>query len=269
MADGRATDKIVFLGTGGGRVLISSQFKATGGIILVLDDVQIHIDPGPGAIIRAKEYKVNPKKTSLIIATHCHLDHVNDLEVMVEAMTDSATKKKGCVISNKAVLEGAGKSGPAIDPYHKGLVEKIITLNAGKTVSVEGLKITGTKVIHDESGGFGVVIKSGKVSVGYTSDTQYFEGLSRQFEGCDVLIVNVLRPGDEFWKGHLCSADAGKLVKEVNPRTAIITHYGMKMIMSGYMDEVRNIKKLSGVHTIASQDGMIIEIDELLTQKRL
>ena len=61
------SNKITFLGTGGGRIIIAHQLRATGGVILNLEDTQIHIDPGPGSLVQAKEHNLDPTKTDLVL----------------------------------------------------------------------------------------------------------------------------------------------------------------------------------------------------------
>ena len=46
-------DQVIFLGTGGARMVMSSQVLSTGGMILEMDDTLLSIDPGPGAIVHA------------------------------------------------------------------------------------------------------------------------------------------------------------------------------------------------------------------------
>ena len=51
--------RIIFLGTAGSTAVVSKQLRASGGIIIQVEDLQFHLDPGPGALVKAKEYGVN------------------------------------------------------------------------------------------------------------------------------------------------------------------------------------------------------------------
>ena len=42
-----------FLGTGGARFVVAKQIRASGGMWMRFGETQIHIDPGPGALVRA------------------------------------------------------------------------------------------------------------------------------------------------------------------------------------------------------------------------
>src|SRR5579872_3926013 len=45
--------EILFLGTGGARFVVARQIRASGGMWMRFGKTQIHVDPGPGALVRA------------------------------------------------------------------------------------------------------------------------------------------------------------------------------------------------------------------------
>ena len=55
-------NKITFLGTGGDAFVIGKQIRASGGIILQAEGLQFHIDPGPGALVKAAENGIQGKR---------------------------------------------------------------------------------------------------------------------------------------------------------------------------------------------------------------
>ena len=90
---------IKFLGTAGARFVMIGQLRSSGGIWVSSKETNVLIDPGPGSIVRccAARPKLNPTKLDAIILTHKHLDHSNDINVMIEAMTEGGFKKRGVV----------------------------------------------------------------------------------------------------------------------------------------------------------------------------
>ena len=46
------------MGTAGGKTAVNKQLRASGGIILRIEGIQFHLDPGPGALVKANEYLV-------------------------------------------------------------------------------------------------------------------------------------------------------------------------------------------------------------------
>ncbi|MDG6221546.1 MAG: MBL fold metallo-hydrolase, partial [Candidatus Thermoplasmatota archaeon] len=114
--------RITFLGTGGGRFSTITQRRATGGI-LVEDGNRLHIDPGPGALVHLVAKGFDPQKLDGVLVSHCHPDHYNDAEILVEAMTSGGNKKRGLLLGSVSVMEGIDGFSAAVSPYHQEKVE--------------------------------------------------------------------------------------------------------------------------------------------------
>lgn len=253
--------RLVFLGTAGGRFTIINQLRASGGIVLSLDDQVIHIDPGPGALVRAKEYGVKLDKLTAVVVSHCHPDHYADAEFVIEAMTHGTTKTGGVLIGNGHAILGGDDYRPVVSPYHLRALEKYYVMKPDGKVKIGEVQITATKTSHSEPAGLGFVFRgsgSNPKTVGYASDTVYFSGLEEYFTGCDYLVLNVLRPRSHEWPKHMNTGQAAKLVGLAKPKTAVITHFGILMLRAGPWKEAKYIEEKTGVKTIAARDGMVI-----------
>lgn len=253
--------KITFLGSGGGRFSAISQRRMTGGIrIDNLGGKNYHIDPGPGAIIRTYQFGFDPRNLSGVIVSHSHTDHYNDAEILIEAMTKGMTIEKGIIVGSESVLEGYEKWGPCISSYHKSKSKKII-LKPGDFKQMHNVKIKGTKTLHGDPTGNGFQIDYNGFKLSYTSDTGYFKGLADEHEGADILIASVLRPGNKTINGHMCSRNFIDLINEVQPKVAVMTHLGLKMISNNPVTEAKKISKATGVKTIAAYDGLSFNVN--------
>ncbi len=251
-------NRITFCGTGGGRVVISNQIRATGGFVINLAGHQIHVDPGPGALAKAKQFGIAPTRTDIVFVSHAHTDHANDVNAIIESMTTGGIHKSGVLISVPSVIAGRE---PWLRRYHKSLINKYFSVKAGDVVKIGNLTFTATPAKHDEP--FNVGFKLEPAGIGYTSDTVYFGDLWRTLEGIKILIINVLRPGNDKWKTHMCTDDAIKLIEKVKPELAIIQHFGAKMIRANPLYEARRIQSKTGVRTIAATDGLVVSLQGL------
>ncbi|WP_299523947.1 MBL fold metallo-hydrolase [uncultured Methanobrevibacter sp.] len=253
--------KITFLGTGGGRFSAISQRRMTGGFrIDNLNGKNYHVDPGPGALVRTYQFGFDPRNLDGVFISHAHTDHYNDAEILIEAMTRGMTKEYGVILGNKSVLDGFERWGPAISKYHQSHSKKYV-LEENKSENIGGFSIKGTKTIHGDPKGIGFQIDYKGFKISYTSDTGYFEDLPKYHEGADILIASVLRPGNKSIKGHLCSRNFIELLKNVKPKLAIMTHFGLKMLSIDPIDEAKRITRESGVKTLAAFDGMSFEVN--------
>ena len=255
--------KITFLGTGGGRFTTISQKRMTGGFRI--DDINgknFHIDPGPGALVRSYQFGIQPTSLNGIFISHAHTDHYSDAEILIEAMTKGMTKEKGVIIGSRSVFEGFQKWGPCVSRYHMGKSDKLI-LGPNKTKILEGIKIKGTKTIHGDPTCVGFQIQTKELAISYTSDTKYFDNLHKYHKNADILIASVVRPGTRSIKGHMCTSNFSKLIEEVRPKLALMTHFGFKMINENPAIEAKIIQEKTGIRTLAAFDGMMVEIDNI------
>lgn len=253
--------KITFLGSGGGRFSAISQRRMTGGFrIDNLGGKNYHIDPGPGALIRTYQFGFDPRNLSGVFVTHAHTDHYNDAEILIESMTRGMTRDFGTIFGSESVLNGYDVWGPCISSYHQSKSDRIL-LKPGVETPVDNIKVKGTRTQHGDPTGCGFQIDYNGFKVSYTSDTGYFEGLAKDHKDADILIASVLRPGNRTINGHMCTRNFIDLINEVQPKVAVMTHLGLKMISNNPVTEAKKISKQTGVKTIAAFDGLSFNVN--------
>lgn len=255
---GNMVSKITFLGTAGDIFVYSKQIRTSGGFVLNTGGYQFFIDPGPGALTRTGLCNINPRETTAVIATHCHVNHASDINAIIGAMSYNGIDRIGVVIANKSVIEGGDGYIPVISEFHKGCVERIISLEEGQKVGIENMEIRALKAIHDDPNAIGLKFFTPDFVLGYTSDTAYSKELVEQYRKCDVLIINLVHASGESSDNNLTCDDVIKILKGAVPQLAIITHFGKSMLNSDPMLEARRIQKETGVQVIAATDGMVI-----------
>ncbi|MEE9474713.1 MAG: MBL fold metallo-hydrolase [Candidatus Hydrothermarchaeaceae archaeon] len=254
--------KIIFLGTGGGRWTTITQAARTGGFRLHYSK-RIHIDPGPGALVSLRDQGISPLKTDGVIVTHCHPDHCNDAELLIEAMTNGMTRQRGVVAASKSVFYGHNGLGPCISKHHQSKVGSKIVLEPHKRFEMGEISLEALPTKHGDSTNTGLKIHSEFGNLVYTSDTAFFDGLSKNYMDSRIIIFNVVRPGDDRIPWHLCTDDVKNIVKEIEPELVIIQHFGMKMIGKTHA-EAKSVEDATGIKTVAATDGMEIDLSELM-----
>ncbi|MBI2041058.1 MAG: MBL fold metallo-hydrolase [DPANN group archaeon] len=262
-------DRLIFLGTGGGRIVVANQYAGTGGFIVQTEGYQIWVDPGVGAVVRAKQFGVSAARTDIIYVTHQHIDHCNDVNAVVDAMTLGGIKQRGTAISTPTLINGSDKDQPWLNSAFKAYLKDSFAVKPGDKIKIDKLNFVATPARHDIEYCNGLRLETPKFTLGYTSDTAYFPELAEAYKGCSILILDVLKPGNEAWKTHFNSEDAAKLISEVKPELAILTHFGAKMLRANPIYEARNIQKKTGIRTLAAQDGMRIDLRSLASQTKL
>jgi ribonuclease BN (tRNA processing enzyme) len=256
-------DRIIFLGSGGSRVVVATQIAATGGFIIQVGGYQIWIDPGPGALVRAKECKVRASDTDIIFCSHHHIDHSNDINAVIDAMTIGGIRQRGVLISTKTTIEGADDNGPILLNFYRKSLKETYPLAKGDKVKIGDLTFVATPTDHD-CDAIGLRLETPYGAIGFTSDTAYTPELAEAFKGCTILIADVLRPGKEKWKTHMNSSNVAELFKETKPRVGIITAFGMKLLKANPAWEARDIQRDSGVTVFAAKEGLKLDLKTLM-----
>lgn len=255
--------ELVFLGCGGGRFATVTQKRRTGGIRILGDKVNVHLDPGPGALVYSLEAGLDPQKINGIFVSHCHPDHYNDAEILIEAMTRGMTRKRGVLAAAESVLHGNSQCEPSISKYHQSMPAQVVTATPDVTFNIEDIRVVCAEARHTDPDTVGFRFETPTLgNFAYTSDTEYFEGIGKPYQDVRLLLLCVMRPAGSPWKGHMTSDDAIKIIEETKPETAVLTHFGMQMIFKGPANEARLIQEKTGTPTIAGTDGMHITISE-------
>lgn len=245
-----------------------TQKRRTAGIRLLSDGFNVHLDPGPGGLVYSWKLGLDPQKIDGILVSHAHPDHYNDAEVLVEAMTRGTVRRRGVLAAARSVLRCGETAEVAISKYHQSLPERVVEVVAGEDFEVGGVRVVGAEARHSDVDAVGFRFETDVGSIGYTSDTEFFEGIERYYRGVRILILCVLRPSGEPWQGHMTTDDAMKIVSAVKPEFVVLTHFGMKMIFQGPVGEAKRVVKGTGVETVAARDGMELLVnDEIVVGK--
>lgn len=243
--------------------MVATQILASGGLWLDLSGTQILVDPGPGCIVQSTKRKLRAEKLSAIILSHRHLDHSGDVNVMVEAMAKSGFKPNGRLFTPADALENE----PVIFSYLRSYLNGIEILEEGKTYYIGNVSFT-TPVRHQHRvETYGMVFKTGQHTFSYIADTGYFDGLCQSYGG-ELLIINVvfLEAGRRMGSGpvdHLSVPEAKRIITELKPKVAILTHFGMTLWKAKPWEVAQRLSEETGVRVLAARDGMRFDLAQL------
>ncbi|MFH1202036.1 MAG: MBL fold metallo-hydrolase [Candidatus Omnitrophota bacterium] len=251
---------IKFLGTAGARFVMIRQLRASGGMWLNLAGKNILIDPGPGSLVKVNSSRprLDPTKLDAIILTHRHLDHANDINVMIEAMTEGGFKKRGMVFCPQDAL---GTQSIILE-HVQGFPEHIEILKKNKTYHIDEISFDTISSIHPVET-YGLKFNAGNITFSLIADTSYFKGMS-DFYQAPLIIINTvfLNPRPEVQ--HLSLEDAKIIIKEIRPKVAILTHFGMTMLVAKPYEIAKQLTKELGIEVISASDGMTFDLSNIL-----
>jgi len=178
-------DRMVILGSGGARIVVAKQLRASGGIWFSLSGTRFLVDPGPGSLVRmtGSRHRLDPTRLSGILLSHRHLDHSGDVNNMIEAMTMGGTEPRGALFAPPDALSG---DDPVVLKYVRPFLQRIVTLEQGGEYVLGEVRFT-CPVRHDHRGEvYGFRFETGRtVGQGPLRPSQKLEARVQNAEGRD------------------------------------------------------------------------------------
>ncbi len=230
-----------------------------GGFFLVWNKKGIVIDPGYDFLKHFYGQGFGPKNINLIIVTHAHEDHCQDLEPIFSALykfNRDCEKHKVDVL----VSEGTHIKYSRLFAINRATIHDEI-LQQGKTVNIDDvfrsgykLVVRGTKTVHHEepwmknNTGTGLVLSlkdpTGDTQIGFTSDTAFWEGIINEFSGANLIVANIGTYGES--SNHLCDTGCLELLKGCIPSPSLV-------VVSEFGEELKGkrVKVCSEIETLA------------------
>ncbi|MBI4180831.1 MAG: MBL fold metallo-hydrolase, partial [Chloroflexi bacterium] len=148
-------------------------------------------------------------------------------------------------------------------------LEGIEVLGEGKSYSAGSISFTTPLQHQHQVETYGMVFRTDKHTLSYIADTRYFDALCQHYGG-ELLIMNVTfleprPPGNQqsLPTDHLSVPDAEHIIRELKPKVAILTHFGMNMWRAKPWQIAEKLTEQTGVKVIAARDGMKFDLAEL------
>jgi len=254
---------LLFLGTSGARFSMIYQLRASGGMWIRINGKNIVVDPGPGSLVKICERlpELDPTVIDAIILTHCHMDHSNDLNVLIEAMTFGGRVRRGVVVASEDSVSGGRK---VLLDHVRGHMQGLETWKDNKTIELDGdIKVTGHKLYHHGVECFGFTIENENIPrIGIISDTKLLDTWINSFANCKVLVANTTLLKKIERIDHLSIEEVPILLDRLFPKAMILNHMGTSVLEAGPAKLAESLCNQRS-RVIAARDGMIFDMDKL------
>lgn len=253
---------IKFLGTAGGRFVVARQLRSSAGIFLSIDGKNIILDPGPGTLVRFAKAKprIDVGKINAIILTHAHLDHSNDVNALIDALTEGGLKKRGVLYAPEDCLSGRNA---VVLEYLRDYLQDIVILKESSRYQLDELTF-GTSIKHEHGvETYGIKFDVDGLKVSFIADTKFFPQLIDDYTDSDILILNVVldKPHPEWGNVmHLSLEDAANIITAIRPRKAVLTHFGMMVLKAKPWILAADLSNKLGIEVISASDGMKLDL---------
>ncbi|MEW6081284.1 MAG: MBL fold metallo-hydrolase [Bacillota bacterium] len=284
---------IHFLGTGGNPINLMSQHRQTGGFVLRVGGACLCVDPGPGALVHAAREGLDLSGIDAVYVSHGHTDHCGDAGVVIEAMCQAMSRRRGMVFSPVEVLEDGRISrfhqGKAPSRAYPGGPQEVVPAEDGGEVAIGDCVLRFVRAYHGGEN-YGFILEAPGLRVGYTSDTSYLisvegsggprpvapwdamsdlrgvveyrEDLKNAFYCVDVLVANVSYHS-LFATRCLTAVGLSHLLSGSRVGLAIMTHLDEACFRPRDISQrmAEYVEGYSGVSTRVAQDNEVISLE--------
>ena len=262
-----------------------------GGLYINYKGLGIAIDPGIGFVDSMHKNGIYINNIDVVIITHDHLDHNSDAEMISSLLYDynGYFKRKNAIV--KDVFQFQGEQEHSITwivdddtkKKLKGKVKNITRLNdfVGSKKQIithnKDIKLSAihTKHVKDNNNTYGIKIYLSydkEFIVGYTSDTMYFDDLSKFFNGLNIIIFNVSDIYKNDVKGikdkhsHLGYNRSLKLLQNISSDLAIASEFCCTNgdFRMGFVNTLNS--ELKEVNLLPGEIGLKVDIPNLLVE---
>jgi phosphoribosyl 1,2-cyclic phosphodiesterase len=253
---------VLFLGSGGARFVVARQLRASGGTWWRFGGTQIHVDPGPGALVRALSHvpPCNPRELAALILSHKHLDHSGDATAMVEAMTSGGFKRRGMLVAPADAL----RREPVVFPYAQRFVAEIRTIGpCDGPFRIGDVEVTTSpRHLHGVET-YGLHFAYAGRTYSYMPCGRYDEAIVEDYarRRPDLLLVNVLRYREGMKADHLTWEQACRVIARVRPKVAVFQHFGTNMLEHDPRRLAQELEDELGLRAIAAYDDLELDLD--------
>lgn len=264
-------NRIVFLGSGGGRAMIATQERRTGGLFIELGSVRFALDPGPGALVYGHALGLQPQTWHGLVLSHVHVDHSSDANALLDAMLFYHHESKEwpfCVAEKSCLAQIKDGPTPVISAYHQEKAKRVVAMDAGKKVTIGDVEIVAAPAKH-YAPTVGFVIRHAGLAIGYTADTAYYPGVEKAYEGCGILIVNVMLPkGADPTPWHLRIDDVITFIKAMKTKPKLVVLHGLSpyIIRANLFKQEKILQDATGLTTISAKDFMELNLETRATR---
>jgi L-ascorbate metabolism protein UlaG (beta-lactamase superfamily) len=270
-------NKVIFVGTGGGGSMVGHQIFSTGGMWWNINGVDFYVDPGPGTIwhLRKSLNKLSLPLAELkfVFISHKHLDHVNDLNALIEtyffdkvklglnqSILDIEEPKPRLILLAPEDVVDPQNGHAILTPYHRKMLLDIKVLGSQQSYPFGDLQLTTTKRLlekpwyQDATEEYGFWLKTEDSSVGYLPETYWERGLLKGFHP-KVLIYNSM-----LWTREKDREAMIKTIKEIKPKLVVLRHWIRRAVDYGIEKIAKELAIETSIETLVATDFSILDL---------
>lgn len=183
---------------------------------------------------------------------------MSDVGCVVESATESNRRKLSFLLAPEDAIAG---EDPVVLKYTKNGFKHIWQTEIGQEYTHEDIRIKPVvEHIHKGAKTFSLEFSSERKRFIFVPCGRFYEAMLHAYQKePDLMVFNTtfIKPNNNFF--HLSAEDVERIIKEVKPKKAVITHYSLVMLRENPKRVAKLLSERTGIEVIAAEDGLKVE----------
>lgn len=228
--------RLTVLGSG---TIYPNKNRGISSYFVTIGNKNILLDIGPGTISRLPKININFPDLDIIVISHLHTDHINDIFYLITLFNLFIPKKEITIISSPGFKEFLVKTGETYKTasLSSDVLKKLRFIDA-PSFSTGVLNFELKKGNHHLTSIITKIKDNEGREIVYTSDTSFDESIASFTKNPDLLITECTFPDNQPQNDHLTPSSAAKLGSIVGAKRMLLGHLGPNIRNSDLVWEI-------------------------------
>lgn len=255
--------KIILLGTG---TTLPDRYRNAAGLVIQIDEPFnerfLMFDCGNGILRQLERADIDFTQIRDIFISHFHVDHVNDLPVLLQANLMRKNSEIIRIYGPSTIMKKLEVWVTEIYPYLEPILNQleIQEITSGWVIKNSEWQVQCVPVSHKVIEAYGFKIIAEKTVV-YSGDTGYCEELIQLAKDADVLIHECSYPTALGSEGHTTPLELGQIAQQANVQKLVLTHFYPECF-GREQEMLRDIRRNFGGKIVFGKDLLTIELND-------
>lgn len=218
---------------GSGSCLVAQE-RTSSGYLLETENSLVMIDTGAGTTKRIREKGFSTDQIDAIINTHRHPDHVSDLVPIIQDKVVRSFDQSEPDITLYGPEEHLeyleSRMHHEMREHWEDFEEKFGFLlqieEIEDTSQVSNLKLNSFPAEHGPEGFncASLELSGDNTTIFFTGDTDYFDQLSKNASGSDIIVADCSKPDKLKSEGHMTPTECARVARDAGAQTLVLSH---------------------------------------------
>lgn len=220
---------------------------------------KVVVDIGPGALRQLARVGFDYRSIDILLLTHWHVDHINDLAPLVFASKHEAAPRQHDlhIVAPRGFNDFYSR---LMALYGQQILPKFYQIRVSEVydsvMDFSSWRLISKPTRHMlTSVGYRVV--EGERAFAYTGDTDLCDSVVELCRDVDVAFVECALPDEAHVEGHMTPSRVARLVREANPKRVLLLHVYPVL---GAENAAAAISNMTGLQVEVANDLMVVEV---------